>query len=212
MKIAAITILLSLLTGLSGCRCRQNFGEPSTNLSRREALLHSYKSPEASEVTFQTLMHWDGREISLVEVVKVFPQGGFSIAGVSDIGKTLYSAQIGREGKGRIISNTLPVSDQWLIENLITELLIPWNGPDETYRLYQLPEGRWAMVNGAEDDSKVFIFDKEGKWLEYRRILNCRLKCRELFEWAERGVPKIIRVDNFEKNYRIVRESISVAL
>jgi hypothetical protein len=211
LKITAITILLSLFIGLSGCRCGQNFGELSTNLTRRETILNSYKSPEASEVTFQSLIHWGGHEIFLIEVVKVLPQGGFSVAGVSDIGKTLYSAQIEREGKGRIISNALPVSERWLMENLITELLIPWNGPDETYQLYQISEGRWAMVNGAEDDSKVFIFDKEGKWLEYRRILNCRLKCRESVEWAEKGVPKVIRVDNFEKNYNIVRESISVA-
>lgn len=211
MRIVACTILICLLTGVSGCRCRQNFGEPSTDLSRRTALLNSYKSPEANEVYFRTLIRWGGREISLVEVVKVLPEGGFSVAGVTDIGKTLYSVRIDKDGKGHIISNALPVSDRWLMENLVTELLIPWNGLGDTCRLYALPkEERWAMVDEVGDTAKVFIFNEAGKWLEFRRTSGCHLRCRASLEWGERCVPKIVRVDNLDKHYHVVRESISI--
>lgn len=190
--------------------CRQNFGEPSDDLSMRAVLLNESKSPDANEVTFRTIIHWGGREISLVEVVKVFPEGGFSVAAVSDIGTTLYSAKIDKDGKGRVISNALPVSSGWLLENLVAELLIPWNGPGDTCRLYRLPEEKWAMVDEADNTAKIFIFSEAGKWLEFRRTSGCRLRCRESFEWSERRIPKVMRVDNLDKHYRVVRESISV--
>lgn len=190
--------------------CRQNLGEPSDDLSRRATLLSESKSPDANEVTFRTIIHWGSREISLVEVVKVFPEGGFSIAAVSDIGTTLYSARIDKDGKGHIISNALPVSARWLLENLITELLIPWNGPGNTCRLYRLPEEKWAMVGEVDNTAKIFIFDDAGKWLEFQRTAGCRLRCKMLFEWDQRRVPKVIRVENFDKHYHVVRESISI--
>ena len=199
-----------MLTGVSGCMCRQNFGEPSDDLSRRAALLNGSKYPDANEVTFRTIIHWGGREISLVEVVKVFQEGGFSVAAVTDIGTTLYSARIDKGGKGRIISNALPVSARWLLENLITELLIPWNGPGVTCRLYRLPEEKWAMVDHADNAAKIFIFNDAGKWLEFRRTSGCRVRCRASFEWGQRRVPKVIRVDNLDKHYKVVRESISI--
>ena len=194
--------------------CRQNFGEPSDDSSRRTALLNGSKSPDANEVAFQTIIRWGGREISIVEVVKVFQAGGYSVVGVTDIGTTLYAAQIDKDGKGHVISNALPVSDRWLLENLVTELLIPWNGPGDTYRLYKLPEEKWAMVDEADNTATIFIFDEAGKWLEFRRTSGCRLRCRASFEWDQRRVPrrvpKVIRVENLDKHYSVVRESVSV--
>jgi hypothetical protein len=210
LRIVIWIILFCLLNGVSGCLCRQNFGEPSDDLSRRAALLNESKSHDANEVVFRTLIHWGTREISLVEVVKVFQEGGFSVAAVTDIGTTLYSARIDKDGKGHIISNALPVSTRWLLENLVTELLIPWNGPGDTCRLYRLPEEKWAMVDEANNNAKIFIFNEAGKWLEFRRTSGCRVRCRASFEWGQRRIPKVIRVDNIDKHYHVVRESISI--
>jgi hypothetical protein len=210
LRIAAGTILVCLLIGASGCMCRQNFGELSDDSSMRATLLNGSKPPEVSEVSFRTVIRWGGREISLVEVVKAFPEGNFSVAGVTDIGKTLYSVQIDSQGKGHVISKVLPVSDKWLLENLVTELLIPWKGPDETFQLYKQPDGKWALVNEAENTAKVFIFDETDNWLEFHRISDCRLRCKESFKWGQRHVPKMMRVENFDKHYNVVRESVSV--
>jgi hypothetical protein len=210
LRIAAGTILFCLLIGGSGCICRQNFGQPCDDSSKRAFLLSSSKPPEVNEVSFRTVIRWGGREIPLVEVVKVFPEGEFSVAGVSDIGKTLYSARIDGEGRGCVISNVLPVSNNWLLENLIAELLVPWNGPGAACKLYKLPDEQWALVDGSDQAAKVFIFDETGQWLEYRRISGCRLRCSISLEWGQKYIPKVMQVNNLDKHYKVIRESISI--
>jgi hypothetical protein len=211
LRIVICTILFCLLICASGCVCRQNFGEPSDDLSRRAAFRNESKYPDVNEVTFRTIIHWGSREISVVEVVKVFKEEGFSVAAVTDIGTTLYSARIDKDRKGRIVRNALPVSSAWLLENLIAELLIPWNGPGDMCKLYKQPDGKWAMVDEADSTAKIFIFDEAGKWLEFQRISGCRVRCRVSFEWGQSRIPKVMRVDNFDKHYKLVREVVSVS-
>jgi len=47
-----------------------------------------------------------------------------------DIGSTLYAAQVGRTVAG-VISNSLPFSDQWLLDGLVAELLVPGMDPTD---------------------------------------------------------------------------------
>jgi len=189
--------------------CSRDFGRLSDDSAKLKALLDSSKSPQVSESSFQTILRWGGREISFVEVVKMFPQDGFSVVAVSDIGKTLYSARIDKTGGGKIISNVLPVSDKFILENLIAELLVLWDVPDENSRLYVQPDGKWALVSDIGKTVKVYIFDDAGNWLEFRRISSCWLKCKESFEWKQNRVLKLMRVENYDKHYKITREFIS---
>ncbi len=152
-----------------------------------------------------------GREISLAEVVKISAEGGFAVAGVTDIGNTLYAVQIDPAGKGRVISKSLPFSDRWLLDHLVRELLIPWNGPQETSELYRLPDESWALVHEENRLTCMFVFDRMGNWTEFRRLAGGRLHSRVSLEWDGESIPNVMRVDNRDRHYRVVRERVSSA-
>ena len=203
------SILIGLLVGTSGCLCPQPLGEPVEDTAKRAALLASYRPPEVQRVVYRTVLRSGGREISLAEVVKRSPEGGFSVAGVTDIGNTLYAVQIDPDGKGRVISKSLPFSDRWLLDHLVTELLIPWNGPPETSELYRLSDGGWALIHQEDRLTRAFVFDEMGNWAEFRRLAGGRLQSRVSLEWDEGAAPNVMRVDNRSKHYRVVRERVS---
>jgi hypothetical protein len=176
---------------------------------RRAALLQACRRPLVTEAVFRTLLRWPGREISFTEVVKVPPEGGFLAAGITDIGSTLYTVQVAANGASRVLSKSLPFSDQWLLDGLVAELLIPWNGPHEGCQLYRQPDGTWALACQAGDDMHVFSFDAGGRWQEVRRFSGGRLQCRASLEWDAEPVPKVIRVHNPGNHLRTVRERVS---
>jgi hypothetical protein len=202
-------ILIFLLIGICGCECHQPVGELVDDPERCAALLRGYQRPDARKVVFRTIVLWPGREVSLVEVVKVFPEGGFSVAGVTDIGNTLYAVRIDPGGQARVVSKSLPFSNQWLLEGLVAELLVPWNGPDEAGELYRLQEGTLALIGQEGRFTLVFVFDHAGRWQEFRRLSGCRLVSRTLLEWDGGTVPAVMRTDNFENRYHVVRERVS---
>ncbi len=137
MRSDAWLILMALFLGGSGCAYQQSFGEPIDDVARRAALLQAYPRPNVSQAVFRTLIRWGKREVSLTEVVKASPDGGLSVAGITDIGSTLYAAQIDPNGRGHIINKSIPFSNRWLLDGLIAELLIPWNGPNENLPIAQ---------------------------------------------------------------------------
>ena len=209
MRSAIESILLCLLAGVCGCACPQSLGERVDDIARQAALLHAYQRPDVQQVVFQTVIRWGERGISLTEIVKAAPEGGFSVVGLSDIGKTLYAVRVDRDGKGQVISKSLPFSNQWLLDGPVAELLLPWNGPDETCPLHKLSDGTWALVCQAKRDVRMFIFGEVGKWIEFRRFSGCRLLSRISLEWDGGPVPKVMRVDNPGNHYRAVRERVS---
>jgi hypothetical protein len=177
---------------------------------RRAALLQACQRPRATEAVFRTLIRWPGRAISLTEIVKVPPEGGFLAAGITDIGSTLYAVQVGPTGESRILSKSLPFSDKWLLDGLVAELLIPWTGPRETCQLHRRADGTWVLAHRIGDGVHMFIFDTDGNWQEARRLSGGRLRYRAAFEWDAEPIPRIIRVDNPGNHYRIVRERVSI--
>lgn len=201
--------MIFLLAGVSGCLSRQSLGEPIDDAPQRAALLSTHHRPDVPQAVFRTLVRWGGREVSLVEVVRVFPDGSFSVAGMTDIGNTLYAVQIAPDGTGHVVSKSLPFSDRWLLEGLVAELLIPWNGPDETCRLYRLPDGAWAMARADGRVTLVFIFDAAGNWREFRRLSGGRLVSQVFLEWDSGPVPGLMRVNNRDRHYQAVRETVS---
>ncbi len=209
MRPAIWSILIGLLVGASGCLCPPSLGEPVEDTARRAALLASYRPPQVQRVVYRTVLRSGGREISLAEVVKRSPEGGFSVAGVTDIGNTLYAVQIDPGGKGRVISKSLPFSDRWLLDHLVKELLIPWNGPQETSELYRLPDEGWALIHEEDRLADVFVFDERENWTEFRLLAGGRLQSRISLEWDEGSTPNVMRVDNRDKHYRVVRERVS---
>jgi len=209
LRPAIWSILIGLLVGASGCLCPPSLGEPVEDTARRAALLASYRPPQVQRVVYRTVLRSGGREISLAEVVKRSPEGGFSVAGVTDIGNTLYAVQIDPGGKGRVISKSLPFSDRWLLDHLVKELLIPWNGPQETSELYRLPDEGWALIHEEDRLADVFVFDERENWTEFRLLAGGRLQSRISLEWDEGSTPNVMRVDNRDKHYRVVRERVS---
>jgi hypothetical protein len=178
--------------------------------SRRAALLQACRRPQVTEAVFRTLIRWPGREIALTEVVKVPPEGGFLIAGVTDLGSTLYAVQIAPNGEGRVLSKSLPFSDRWLLDGLVEELLIPWKGPRETSQLYRQSGGVWALAHQVGDDLYTFVFDASGNWQGIRRFSGGHPRYRASLEWDGKPVPKIVRVDNPDHHHRTVRERVSI--
>jgi hypothetical protein len=178
--------------------------------SQRAALLQGCQRPSITEAVFRTLIRWPGRELSLTEIVKVPPEGGFLAAGITDIGSTLYAVQIAPNGESRVLSKSVPFSDRWLLDGLIAELLIPWNGPHEAYQLYRQADGTWALTRQVGDDIHVFVFDASGHWQGVRRFSGSHLQCCAFLEWDVEPIPKVIRVDNPGNHLRTVRERVSI--
>jgi hypothetical protein len=177
---------------------------------RRAALLQACRHPHVTEVVFRTLIRWPGRELSLTEVVKVPPEGGFLIAGVTDIGSTLYTVQIAPNGESRVLSKSLPFSDRWLLDGLVAELLLPWKEPHETCQLYRESDGAWALADRVRNDIHVFVFDARGNWQEARHLSGRHLRYRAILEWDEEPIPKVIRVYNPGNHHQAVRERVSI--
>lgn len=193
-----------------GCASQPSLGAPVNDTHQRAALLQACQPPHVTEAVFRTLLHWPGRELSLTEVVKVPPEGGFVAAGITDIGSTLYAVRITPNGERRVLSKSLPFSDRWLLDGLVAELLIPWNGPNEACRLYRQSDGTWALAGRAKDGTCIFTFDASGHWQEVRRVSGGRVRCRAVLEWDAEPVPKVIRVDNPGNHLRTVRERVSI--
>ncbi|MBN1506024.1 MAG: hypothetical protein JW955_04215 [Sedimentisphaerales bacterium] len=209
MRCVIWIILSGAFAAASGCASYQSLGEPIDDASRRTALLQACPRPDVSEAIFRTLIRWGGREISLTEVVKAVPDGGAAVAGITDIGSTLYAAQIGPDGRGHVISNSLPFSDQWLLDGLVAELLVPWYGPNEACQLYRQPGNAWALACREGRITRLFTFDETGNWRQFCRLSGSRLLSRISIEWDGRSIPGIMRVDNPGKHYRVVRERVS---
>jgi hypothetical protein len=201
-------ILFGALAALSGCANAPSLGEPIRDLSRRTALLEAYHRPDVPKVIFRTLIRWGEREIALTEIVKTDPEGGAAVAGITDIGSTLYAAQVGPDGRGQVISNALPFSDQWLLDGLVAELLIPWHGPDQACQLHRQPGNAWALACQEDRITRLFVFDEAGHWQRLCRFSNSRLLSRTFLEWDGQSVPRIMRVDNPGKHYHVVRERV----
>ena len=208
MRGVAWFILVGLLAGASGCASRQSLGEPVDNALQRAALLRIYQRPDVSKAVFRTLIRWGEREISLTEVVKPSPEGNLSVVGVTDIGSTLYAALIAPDNHGQVLSKSLPFSDRWLLEGLIADLLIPWNGPPESAQLYRQPDGNWALVCKERRTTRVFVFDAAGTWQRFDRRKGSRLLSRVIMEWDEAPLPRIIRIDNRAGHYHVIRERV----
>jgi hypothetical protein len=209
LKRAIHSILICLLVGASGCASYISLGEPIDDVSRQAALIEACPSPDLSKVVFRTVIQWPGREISLVEVVKAFPDGRLSVAGVTDIGNTLYAVQIDPDGKGQVVSKSLPFSDRWLLDGLVAELLVPWNGPNQSCQLYKQPDGTRTLIRTDKRFTRMFIFDGAGCWSECRLLSNHRLVSQVSAEWDGESIPKVMRVHNRDKGYQTVRERVT---
>ncbi len=210
MRSSTWLILMTLLLGGSGCAYERSFGEPVDDAARRAVLLQAYPRPDVSQAVFRTLIRWGKREVSLTEVVKAFPDGSLSIAGVTDIGSTLYAAQIDPNGRGQVINKALPFSDQWLLDGLVAELLIPWNGPTQACRLYTQANNAWALVCQEQRITRVFIFDGAGNWRQFQQRRGDRVLSQAFLEWDGQRIPRIMRVDSTARHYHIVRERVSI--
>ncbi len=208
MKNAIRYILMCLLAGLSGCATYQSLGEPVDDPAQKTALLRACRKPDTSKAVFRTVLRWPGREVSLIEVVKPTGRGGLSMVGMTDISTTLYSVQIDPNGQGRVLSKNLPFSNQWLLDNLVAELLIPWRGPSERCRLHRLPDQTLALVGETESSVGLFLFDEAGHWREYRRLRGHRVQVQAFIEWDAQTIPKVIRLDNRGAHYHAVRERV----
>ncbi len=208
MKRRACLILICLLAGIPGCAGSPPLGEPVDNAARRAALLAAWQRPEVSQAIFRTVIRWGSRELSLVEIVKPTPERGYSVAGITDVGNTLYAVQVDADGEGRVLSKSLPFSDRWLLEGPVTEVLIPWTGPAESSELRRLPDGTWALVDRGNRTTRMFVFDRTGTWRELRLLSGTRELIRASLEWNKGPVPGVVRVHNSHNHYHAVRENI----
>ena len=210
MRCVVWLTLSGVFAAVSGCASHPSLGEPIDDAPRRTALLQAYPRPDVPKAVFRTLIRWGGRQISLTEVVKAAPEGGVAVAGITDISSTLYAAQVGPDGRGRVISNSLPFSDQWLLDGLVAELLVPWYGPNETCQLHRQPDNAWVLACQEGRITRLFIFDEAGNWQQFHRLSGSRLLSRTFLDWDGEPVPRIMRVDNSGKNYHAVRERVSI--
>ena len=203
----AIIPILSLV--VAGCAGPRALGPALDDPARRAALLRACERPDAARGVFQTVVRWPGRELSLTEIVKRHRDGGYSVAGISDVGSTLYAARVAADGRGEIVSKSLPFSDRWLLEGFVAELLVPWNRPDETSQLHEMAEGAFALVQTEDRLRHIYLFDAAGQWVGYQRLTGSRRRYEVSLEWGEGPLPTTMRVENSQRHYRAVRENVS---
>ena len=194
---------------VAGCAGPLALGPVVDDPARRTSLLRVCERSDPARAVFQTVVRWPGTALSLTEIVKHHPGGGYSVAGVADVGKTLYAARVRADGRGRIISKSLPFSDRWLLEGFVAELLVPWTQPDESSELHELADGTFALVQKEGRLNHVYLFDASERWVGYRRLSGTRLRYRVLLEWGEGPLPATMRVENVQKHYRAVRENVT---
>jgi len=200
--------LLAGLIGLSGCAKPVSLGRLIHDPARQAVLMRKTHGADVSEGIFRTVISWGPRQMAFVEVVKNHAQGGLSVAAVTDLGTTLYAVQIDPNGASRVIRKSLPFSDQWLLDGLVAELLILWQRPPQPSHLHQLDLDHRALVHQAGHHTVMYVFDRDDQWIEYQRLWRQRCHSRISLEWDTDPLPKVMRVRNARKHYRVVRERV----
>jgi hypothetical protein len=200
--------LLAGLIGLSGCAKPVSLGRLIHDPAHQAALTLRTHGVEVSKGVFRTVIYWGPRQMAFIEVVKKHAQGGLSIAAITDLGTTLYAVQIDPNGVSRVIRKSLPFSDQWLLDGLVAELLILWQRPPQPSHLRQLDPDHRALVHQEGRRTVMYVFDRADQWIEYQRLWRQRSHCRISLEWDNDPLPKVMRVHNPKKHYRVVRERV----
>ncbi len=196
------------LIGLSGCARPVSLGRLIHDPAQQAQLRLGVNSTELSEGMFRTLISWGPRQMAFVELVKKNAQGGLSVAALTDVGSTLYAVQIDPNGATRVIRKSLPFSDQWLLDGLVAELLILWQRPPANSHLHQLNPDQRALVLQEGQGTKLYVFDRSDRWVEYQRLWRRRSQCHISLEWDSDPLPKLMRVHNSKKHYRVLRERL----
>jgi len=194
---------------LCGCMSFKPPGHLISDPAQQSRVLGFYQYPQVHMVLFRSVIRWGKREVPLTEVVKVLPEGGYSVAGITDIGSTLYAVRIAAQGPAKVLRKALPFSDAWLTRNLVAELMVPWTAPPASGQLYRLPDGACAWTHTSDHTTVMYTFSAAGQWRTFRRFSGNRVRCVVELEWDGQSVPSVMRVRNFGKHYQVVRERIA---
>lgn len=205
------TVLLLSVTGtlLTGC-ASVPLGEVVEDPAQKAHLLETFPEPQVSKVVYHTVLHWPGRELSLVEVVKAKDAGVLAVAGLTEMGNTLYTARAHRDGDVEILQNNLPLSDGWLTSGPVAELLLPWRGPTASSVLRRADDGTWRLWQEETAGDRLYTLGQDGTWEGVLLLSGTRLRSRSTFEWDDQPIPLRTHTTHHKHHYRSVRERASV--
>jgi hypothetical protein len=193
---------------LAGC-AQVPLGVPIDNPQLHQQLRGQIRVPDVNQVVFQTVVRWPGREVSLVEIVKEEPAGTLSVAGLSDIGNTVYTVRFNEAGDAEVLKNQLPLSNTWLVEGLVADLLVPWQHPFAFAELRRLDSGAWMLLQESETGQELFVFDEDRQWEQYGRLRGKRVLSQTVLYWDGETVPHKTTTENKRYHFRTVRERAS---
>ncbi len=204
-------LLMLSVTGmlLTGC-ASVPLGEVVEDPAQKARLLDAFPEPEVSKVVYHTVLHWPGRELSLVEVVKAQESGVLAVAGLTEMGNTLFTARAHRDGDVEILQNNLPLSDSWLISGPVAELLLPWRGPAARAVLRRVDDGTWRLWQEETAGDRLYVLGQDGAWEGVMLLSGSRLRSRSTFEWDGQPIPLRTHTTHHKHHYRSVRERASV--
>jgi len=193
----------------SGCAAVP-LGEVVEDPVRKVRLLDTFPDPNVSKVIYHTVLHWPGRELSLVEVVKAEASGSLAVAGLTEMGNTLYTARADRNGEVKILQNNLPLSDGWLTSGPVAELMLPWRGPTTEALLRRAADGSWRLWQEDPSGDRLYILGPEHSWDEVQLLSGRKLRSRTTFEWDAESVPLRLRTTHHKHHYKALRERAAV--
>jgi hypothetical protein len=201
-----LTVVGVLLSGCAGVP----LGEVVEDPARKARLLDTFPDPNVSKVIYHTVLHWPGRELSLVEVVKAEASGSLAVAGLTEMGNTLYTARADRAGDVKILQNNLPLSDGWLTNGPVAELMLPWRRPTADAVLRRAGDGSWRLWQEDPAGDRLYILGPEHAWNEVQLLSGRRLRSRTTLEWDTESVPLRLRTTHHRHHYQALRERASV--
>lgn len=208
MKATAVPILMGLAI-LSGCLGHTSPGAVVRDPVLKAELVQRIRQVHVTNAVFHTLIQWPGREVSLVEIVKVLDGGGLSVAGLTDMGNTLYAVHIPAQGRAEVLTRHLPLSEAWLVEGLMAGLLIPWRVPDDSAQVRQQPDGTWALSREQGRTTLSYLLDEAGQWHTVDCFSGSRRVSRTRVEWDGRGVPVKMETQDVRYHFVAVRERVT---
>lgn len=106
----------------------------------------------------------------------------------------------------QILQNNLPLSDDWLIQGPLAEVLLPWTPPGDGAELRRGEDGAWRLL----DDDRLYILGPDEVWAEVWQLSDGRVRSRSEMEWDTEALPRRMRTTHRRHHYRSVRERASV--
>ncbi|HDP33650.1 MAG TPA: hypothetical protein ENN29_00910 [Candidatus Hydrogenedentes bacterium] len=170
---AALAVLAALSAG--GCLGKRVDLRPVSPAQEVFIPLQCQAEPPDA-VTWRVLLQRGKRESVFTVLVEQHYDGELRVAGISDLGTTLFLGVAHNNGNMTVHANKTGMSDRRLSQTVLLDATIPFLIPPEHAACHMLDDGRLALVaRPAPRRSHIFVYDPDGRLVEFWRLRRKRL-------------------------------------